>query len=840
MSTIVKLYSTNRDNSSKWELLPNKLLIVEDIESYLATKTATTINNFQYVKNDLEIGINVEMNQSYSQPKSTLNFKYVSITNNDELTHYYFVKKAIWRSKDCVRFELIMDVLNTFQENRDYTFKENTRIIREHKDRITTTYEKRFLNIAPSDYNIVDELPSINDEVIVYLTFSDIFARGILKEIVYSGEIIQKFVIELDNSYSNEYILEGFQRCIDGDFPAILRDVDTIQDVEMSISSLDEISFSYSGTRYFRKIDYVSEGINPILLRKQANYSIEDKVLLKQNWYLLYRNQENPSESLVNPVECYLIPEEETNVDSGVITSGRITATSLIAGKYYYARIYEENLVGVQLISQSITLPNGTTIAGKEANYGRYIEITRTSGNKLNVILYNYRDNYSVATYLDIDYIQLNNLPFKYVVKDTRQTSNFYLNSMWNNESEWTNTSASNKLFAMSQLDRTDAKNIKLIKLPYCPYNFQVEGGKIAVNDDTNWDYTFFTQSNNINFYALKLNNLNTKLQNNIIQRTNNPLSVLKINNINPSLTNLRSKRYLESKLYHSDFYAPSYVYDSFSFKVELEKCKLDYYFLHGFDEFDITFTMTSTINSKFLFTFASYNCDKANQNFYNVMPIARNNEVVLYNVPYINYIRTGFNYDVKAKNIQNASNFVGLGLSMASVGASLLAPSVPLKIAGVIASLVSVAANVKNTITTTIQNENSLRQKIEQTQNQASSVVGSDDVDLMSEYCGNRLQYILYEPTDIMIDLLADLFFYAGYTSNRMGIPSHNNRVNFDYLECEASIEKIASIPDECLTELINCMKTGITYLHKTSRSEDKWDFEQKYENWERNLIGS
>ena len=145
---------------------------------------------------------------------------------------------------------------------------------------------------------------------------------------------------------------------------------------------------------------------------------------------------------------------------------------------------------------------------------------------------------------------------------------------------------------------------------------------------------------------------------------------------------------------------------------------------------------------------------------------------------------------------------------------------------------------SIKNTVVSAINNENSIKQKITSTQNQATSVAGSDDVDLMSVYAENRLQYMEYTPNEMIKGLLKDLFFYAGYASGRMGKPTHNNRVNFDYLECEASIEKISSIPDECLTELINCFKAGVVYLHKTTRETDKWDFEQKYENWEKMLF--
>lgn len=833
MATTIKLYYTDRNTTyGEWELIPNKLLIVEDIASFLALHRAMTFTNIQYIKNDLEIGVNLDLSQSYSQPKASTSFKYVSIQNTDELIHYYFVKKITWRSKSAVRLELILDVLNTFQEGYDYEFKKNTRIIREHKDRIYRDSFTLLLKSGTSSF-----IGTIDEEDIVYLrsslsgsnSFRGVFKgySGISQKIQFSSPTTLTQIKDWLNNLSNYYIWKDSSNHIQ----------------KIGNPSIDGIT----DNKFFRKIDYVSEGINPVLINKRGLTQIENPtLLLAQNWYLLYRNQDNPTESLVNPVECYLIPENETPVDSGVITSGRITATSLIVGKYYYARIYEENLVGVQLISQSITLPNGTTITGKNSTYGRYIEITRTSGNKLNVILYNYYNNYSVVTYLDIDYIQLNNLPFKYIVLDTRRTATqgFYLSSIWNNELEWTNTEASNKLFPVSQLDKTDAKNIKLIKLPYCPYNFTITGGKIAVNDDTKWDYTYFTQSNNINFYAIKLHDLNTNLTATLNTSAGDvfdelvPLFQLGDRGIyNKRKTN---NYFLESKLYHSEFYQPTYFYDSFSFKIDLEKCDMSFYTTPNYNltRVVIQFDMTRTINSKFLFTFANYKIDKAEQNIPNVMPIARNNEEVLYNVPYINWIRNGYNYEIKAKNLQNASNIVGVGLGAGSLAVSLAMPSAPLKIAGVVASLVSMAMSVKNAIVSAVQSENSLKQKQEQYKNQASSVAGSDDVDLMSVYCGNRIQHCCYEPTDIMANLLGDLFFFAGYSSNRMGIPNHHTRVNFDYLECDASIQAISSIPEECLTELINCFKNGVTYLHKTNRTYSIWDFKQEYENWELELI--
>ena len=168
MGTNVKLYYTySTQAGSKWELIPSRLFIVEDIESYLATKTCKTITDFQYIKNELELSINVDITQDYSQPRTATSFKYVSIQNSGELVHYYFVKKATWRSKTCVRFELVMDVINTFQEGRDFNFKSNTRIVREHKDRFVKRVKDRFITFNFTTFIQTGTLNE-NDSVIVY------------------------------------------------------------------------------------------------------------------------------------------------------------------------------------------------------------------------------------------------------------------------------------------------------------------------------------------------------------------------------------------------------------------------------------------------------------------------------------------------------------------------------------------------------------------------------------------------------------------------------------------------------------------------------------------------
>ena len=839
MGTTLNLYYTYSSvYQDRWELIPSKLLVVEDIATYLGTKAKKSISDFQYIKNELEISINVDISQDYSQPRSATNFKYVSIQNPNEAIHYYFVKKATWRSKTCVRFELVLDVLNTFQEGRDYNFKANTRIVREHKDRF-------------------------NSESIIAFTFETLIDSG---DPFTNGE---KIYIKDNNEENNQY--EG--TLISAVWNALLEvyiitikfdEIITYDELSTWLSSVsyagDEIIFYQDEERYnrvdpldlinsmsesdvenktYRNIDMVNEGVSPVLQCGSADGNkIENPTsLLQQNWYLLYRNQNDPDDTLTNPVNCYLIPEEATLTDAGYIQNGRIIPSWLEDGKFYYFRVVDNS--GDSPVSY--TLSNGVVISDTNSSHKTTLVISKATNNKISVQVVRaiYNSTTEVIGNYITDYITASPLPAKYNVDDTfwdTNYTNYYTNITF--PSSFNNSGDLNNVDAITNLDKGDPKNIKLIKLPYCPYNFTLVGSALKISTDQYWEYASFEQQSGGTMYALKLIDMNLKLSASMLEESNNPLPSLLFSPDSPSITDLRRGEEYESKLFHSDFYQPTYVYDSFTYKVQLEKIDEEQYGYYTAQKIKIVFHMTSTINSRFMFEFDNLYFKYAIENYAKYMPIARNNEEVLYNVPYINYIRNGFNYDVKAKERTNVSNVIGMGLSLGSTAASLLLPSVSLKVAGVVAGLVSMAMSIKNTITSALQNEDSIRRKLQETANQTSSVAGSDDVDLMSVYAGNRLKYLVYEPTPLMKGILFDLFFYAGYSSGRIGLPNHNTRVNFDYLECEANLENEGSIPDDCLQELINCFKTGITYLHKTSRNTNKWDFEQQYENWEKSIV--
>lgn len=821
----INLFSTA--GSENWELLAGRFLVVDNMTAFLSSKARKTITNFQYIKPELEISITVDLSQTFAEPLDT-SYKYATIVNSDNPTqiYCYFVKKVIWRAKSAVRFDLVMDVLNTFKEGTHYDFKDSTRIIREHKDRFS--FNSVIITLAASSFYETGTI-SVGDSVKINVEIQGDW------ETLCDARVIG---LDMDEPYVRVEVTDGTTltqiNSVLNDAVSYSEYVDIFKD-SSNYYETNTLTFNaYAGV--YRNIDYIQENINPILQCGNGGGSYindKDKSILHKDWYLIYRNQNTPDPNdLDNPVECYIMPSTATKINAGDMTSGRLTAANF-DNSFYYVRITQSN---------QVVLDDGTDIPYLSGSYIHHIEIYKNADNTLTVTYVRQVITSPFAAQVVITYttsfLTLNNLPQSYYKSSTHISIYDYVNDgIYNNPNgSWDNGDADNYIDSIDLLDRSDAKNIKVIKLPYIPYDFDVVAGKIDV-PNSDWNYTDLGT-----LKVLKLNNLNTKLHATINvanNAANNPLLNLYMgttNDMNASKTESRRNYTYESKLFNSEFYRPTYVYDSFSFTFQLEKCRLDYYVLAG-TSLKVYFDVTRTINSRFMFTFDSYQLRNSEESYNNFMPISRNNEEVLYNVPYINYIRTGYNYDVKNRNLSNVSNYISLAGSYAGMVASFMAPSVPLKVAGVAASIVSFAMAAKNAIVTAVNNEYSLQATLKQKEYQTASVSGSDDVDLMSIYANNRLKLLYYTPNEIMRNMLNNLFYYAGYASNRIGLPSHNTRISFDYLECDAMIQRTKNIPDDCLEELINCFKNGVTYIHYVSErpAGKRWDFAQEYENWEK-----
>ena len=334
----------------------------------------------------------------------------------------------------------------------------------------------------------------------------------------------------------------------------------------------------------------------------------------------------------------------------------------------------------------------------------------------------------------------------------------------------------------------------------------------------------------------LILNNLDTPLEKRIITNYN-PFEVLEFTDDDPSLSADKDAKW-ESKLFHSDYYQPKFIYDSFSFIFALERQK-NYVSLL---DFSIVFTATGTINSRFLFTFASYDVDGyALEDYSNILPIARNNELPIYNSDYINYIKMGFNYDVKTKQRQEAGQWIGTALSLVGSIASFASSSVTggFGIAGGISLATATLGQLVNAVNSTAQAEANQAQKLYQLRQQKESVMGSDDIDLMTKYTDNKAKWMLYEVSERMKSVLFDLFFYTGYIDGTSKVPDVTTRKWFNFLSCDLVINEDNNLNDDIMNDIKAKYGIGVTFMHcNTINAVKTWDWTQEKENWEVSLF--
>ena len=401
----------------------------------------------------------------------------------------------------------------------------------------------------------------------------------------------------------------------------------------------------------------------------------------------------------------------------------------------------------------------------------------------------------------------------------------------------------------------TNNKIIKIIKLPYLPAEIietgiveedpnQGHDGKPYIQlNENDWRANVFTDTGGVHDTPTLFNNkLSISLINDYSVYDDiialNPLCNKTLNNVSKSLTDLRASNlsniWHEPKLFHSDFYYNKYIYDSFVKVIKNESYLNDLMTLEEYADYkNIIFYMTSTINSRFMFNFSflkkfHFN----NEDYENILVIQRNNEVTIYNNDYINYIKTGFNYDVKNKNRQEAFSWFTTGVGLTAGLLSVVFGSKTIGAGLIASSVLSIASSINNTI----QLETNMEQKIAQLKNQSSSVYGADDVDLMTNYSkNNKLWVAKYEVSDRMKNALDNLFYYTGYIDDVCEVPNVSTRKWFNFLQCEPHFDYVNNISAECLEELINKYKGGVTYLHMNTINNVKtWDFDRTHENWE------
>lgn len=573
----------------------------------------------------------------------------------------------------------------------------------------------------------------------------------------------------------------------------------------------DRYEEKVGGNIYRRKVDYISESIYPQLVKQNVNdtYVVPFSSL---DWYLIYANQNDPSDSLINPVRCLMCASEKINIKLGD-TTATFNPDDFVEDRYYY----------VDLTQQPSFSFNDNYGA---FDYSQYQDVQLISFQKDN-------NSILVALWKVVNgFVNLITAVNRSIIEFTNVNGLKYYNGfniidlryeVVINNSQEVNIVASSGIYeieGIESIDRTNPKLIKIIKLPYPPLNFEYD-----LDSDTYSIPDSISIGNEYNI--LELTNLNTKFDYSFDGSDYNPFSAMKTALVSDFSQLINKNIDYESKLYHSDYYQPKFFYDSFGFTFKLEKLMSTAIT----NRFTIGYLVASTINSRFMFYFDTYKrtLDVA-QDYDKYLIITRNNEEVLYNNSYITYIRTGYNYDVKSKNLAQASSIGSFAISALGTAVGIATGNVALTTS----MGIGLVQNLYSSINSIAQQENSFEAKQTQLKNQATSVATNDDIDLMSKYTKNKLAYNIYVVSPQMKKALFDLFYYSGYKTDYCGIPNTSTRKLFNFLQCECVFESHAKMNDDMLEDIITKYADGITILHNFN---NYWEFEQIHENWESNI---
>lgn len=892
-TSTIKLYK-----NCKLEDLNNA--VVQNVNLYLGTLDSVLFENYQFIKgliSDTKITVKVVLSQAQVElnvDRSYYNyFNYASITNSTgDFTYYYFIDKLEWRSANCYELHLTLDVLNTFQPNSEIDFRSNTFIERQHKDRFDvdgTDFGYRELRNTESLFDNLDYILGpifTGDDGTFFIQQSGYSPAPVLfisKVVRNTGEVL--------NSWSGTYLHEEYDS---GDLAHSWFNLFNGVNLVKSFNKVDinndfnngiiyRISHNYSQSRIqlnntwnhyihlvnirlLRSIDHVSENLTPTLYKNENDdtYFADQNDLDNIKWYLAYYT-DNSSPDANTGVRCSVIPGRSMNVKN-IITYNRLTASHLTPGRTYaicqLVMPGHEHDGWIDVYNTSGGAYDKMGYLDVEYNnwdqpyYVHYMLVKRSGDSTSTTFTVEfwkspgYSTTFSqadlISRYTGLTSIQLDGISID-TIKPYFKTS--ISRHDWDS---WTDEPTQDIELGISRPESVsingfydaslaDERMIKVIELPYCPlahkyidsFNIEVYGSYLTVFDN------HVPAANPANtFKAIELpiqwGQYGYRLESEIIDANFKPLNNLYHDIDNVAVNSLRDD-VLESKVYSSEFYRPTFNYDSFNFTFELENAEAT-----DFDKpMTVWFEATKSANSAFMFTFADYTLKRTTNNFGNVLYVNRNNEIPIYNNEYLNYLKNGYNYDVKAKNQNLIQSIANIGINTAKGAATGMITG---NVAGVaVGAVAGLAKGITNTIFGQIEAEDAINRKKTELANSKASIASADCVDLLFGYCRNAATYCEFKASDEVNKLVSDLFYYCGYKHGYKAMPNINSRYWFNYLQGDIVFDGHVNMSADIKQALVDKYKEGVTIFHnRIVDGQRVWDLDQEKENWEISIINA
>lgn len=854
----ITLYYATKDNL--FLLTKKKNFVVENIENWLSERNHTTLYNYMYQKNKLTLEVKLDLSQVYSEPLYENGIRYVRIVNSDEnRIYYYFVDSSEWRSRQSVKLTLSLDTLNTFKYNEDYILSSRTNIKRQHKDRLETkdiTSVSQAEVVVPilNDFSFnfygntgyKNKIAKINQTALsgtyyrstIYITYDnlteDLFYE---RDDSYSLKGLRNFQITNTagtTRYMTSAYFEGFiwRAREDGDSLNRIMCVSVVSDTYLTgLSRGNQIRVSFGSTTIdgyyltssYSNTSYYYSGYSNLLTNQTASFA-------SNNITFSDASLSSPEDSLINAYN-----NSKAYAITGMLAESRSIEILGTTFNYYSFGLMNYFSGTNDAYINALSYESVSQLWRKVDFLSEDIELA-TYKTEIGTIHEESREvcsNYSSATTIDISDVHWF-LVYLNQYDESATTENPVLCYCVPDKILYAanSTSEYGPLSSIETIDRTNTKIIKIIALPYAPFNYSfitpLASTLAMLETPSEWELSSFENPDETTISAFKLKEANTSISSSFTwKEVSSPISnVFVVENFEDFSWNeetLRNDNY-EGKIYHSDFYILKFVYDSFNLSIPLQNIDTNALAQTSFSYMSFTFTPTTTINSKFMFSIDNLSYGNNGCEDYDfVAPCARNNEEVLYNNSYITYLRTGYNYDVKSINNSNVASRFSAGAGIAKLfteGAS---------------AALSLSTNFVSTWAQTENRQNSLEKNLTTLQSQTTSVRDSNDIDLLRAYSDNRAKMVVYKPISELQEMLNDLFYYYGYKEKAIGVPNLNSRYRFNYIEADIELDYECNMDNNILDTLIKKWNEGITFLHEHNGS---YDIEQVKENLEVSII--
>lgn len=580
-----------------------------------------------------------------------------------------------------------------------------------------------------------------------------------------------------------------------------------------------------------RKIDLKSEDISAPTFKTSEETLFENEGESTIDWSLYYKTADNQE---TTPIDCYLVPSEAMSLYYQQ-ASGELNSSNVPNGRFLiFSPTYPSGQLTFKYGDTTLTIRQYTDFA----ETGYILFAVFNDNGTIKCYAGTIRDNTYIGqdaswTLVYTGNPKIMNSPDS--VKAYEKVSLPTASSWYGGEylPAYAQTTINmgalveSTLYGNNSIDKTLDTNVKIINIPYSPTPFSVDSQNVYTFDEC-WTYNSLDGK-------LKLTDFNKRFKNPITSNARDFYDKFLVFIPDYAMLNGEMLRYFkDSKLFHSDYFRPKFVYDSFTKTFPMEQIEFEYDEHVWQRKFKFDFVMSRNIVSKFLFKF-NYTYKHANEDYPNIVAVSRNNEEVLYNSQYLNYIRTGYNYDLKAKERTETASGIGIGLNVAALAASIGLSFVPgaqaIGIGSAVASGLGLVGQIVNYAKNSAQNEENIQRKLQETQRQSVSVLNADDYDLLYEYTQNKAKLCYYQISQRMEAVLDDLFYYGGYLVNEQMIPNISSRYWFNYVQASLVINDSSNLTSEIEDDIKEKFEQGVTFLHY---KKNKFDFKQEMENIE------